>query len=174
MGSRRRVEPHGERRLSDPPSKRFEELGAEEIADEIAISREVREVAREAFAIDLAQERQQLVAQLTTCRPLGSRVLRTIGLGSRVRKSAPWSMRAISAIYLGDLSRRFIPHLKLGDAILTSVREDLVLGVGEHGPPDRYAVDDRARADTAEINRRAALRRKGWGRCWGWDWGCRC
>ena len=69
---------------------------------------------------------------------------------------------------LGDLSRRFISHLKVSDAILTSVREDLALGVGEHRPPDRYAVDDRARADTAEINRRAALRRKGWG-----DWGCR-
>ena len=62
MGARRRVEPHCKRRLSDPPSKRFEELGAEELADEIAISREVRKVAREAFAINLAQERQQLVA----------------------------------------------------------------------------------------------------------------
>ena len=53
MCARRRVEPHGERRLSDPPSKRFEELGAEELADEIAISREVREVAREAVTVDL-------------------------------------------------------------------------------------------------------------------------
>ena len=53
MGSRRRVEPHGKRRLSDPPSKRFEELGAEELADEIAISSEVREVARETVAVDL-------------------------------------------------------------------------------------------------------------------------
>ncbi len=54
MCARRRVEPHGERRLSDPPSKRFEELGAEELADEIAISREVREVARETVTVDLS------------------------------------------------------------------------------------------------------------------------
>ena len=53
MCALRRIEPHSERRLFDTSSKRFEELGAEELADEFAISSEVREVARETVAVDL-------------------------------------------------------------------------------------------------------------------------